>query len=84
MPVKPELPMLTATSGHCSRLSEHVTEHAEVKHSSKRGKTSGDPSRGQRVDRGVPSLRRQHLAFTRREPGIVLMNDEFRLEVFGI
>lgn len=34
--------------------------------------------------RGIPALRRAHLAFTRREPRLSLLNDEFRLELYGI
>ena len=36
------------------------------------------------VHRGIPALRRAHYSFTRREPRISLLNDEFRLELFGI
>ena len=34
--------------------------------------------------RGIPTLRRAHFAFTRREPRLSLLNDEFRLELYGI
>jgi ATP-dependent DNA helicase RecG len=34
--------------------------------------------------RGVPALRRTQYAFSRREPRISLLGDEFRLELFGI
>jgi ATP-dependent DNA helicase RecG len=34
--------------------------------------------------RGIPALRRAHLAFTRQEPRISVLNDEFRLELQGI
>ncbi len=34
--------------------------------------------------RGIPALRRAHYAFTRREPRISLLGDEFRLELFGV
>jgi ATP-dependent DNA helicase RecG len=34
--------------------------------------------------RGIPALRRAHFAFTRREPRISLLGDEFRLELYGI
>jgi ATP-dependent DNA helicase RecG len=34
--------------------------------------------------RGLPALRRAHYAFTRREPRLVLLNDEFRLEFGGV
>jgi ATP-dependent DNA helicase RecG len=34
--------------------------------------------------RGIPALRRAHFAFTRREPRISLLGDEFRLELFGV
>jgi ATP-dependent DNA helicase RecG len=33
--------------------------------------------------RGIPALRRAHYAFTRREPRISLLGDEFRLELYG-
>jgi ATP-dependent DNA helicase RecG len=33
--------------------------------------------------RGIPALRRAHYGFTRREPRISLLNDEFRLELYG-
>jgi len=36
------------------------------------------------VPRGIPAMRRAHLAFTRREPGISLVADEFRLQLYGI
>lgn len=38
----------------------------------------------ERARRGVPALRRAHFAFTRREPRLSLLNDEFRLELVGI
>ena len=38
----------------------------------------------ERARRGIPALRRAHFAFTRREPRLSLLNDEFRLELFGI
>lgn len=38
-----------------------------------------DPAR-----RGIPALRRAHYAFTRREPRISLLGDEFRLELYGV
>ena len=34
--------------------------------------------------RGIPALRRAHYAFTRREPRISLLGDEFRLELGGV
>ena len=34
--------------------------------------------------RGIPALRRAHFAFTRREPRLSLLNDELRLELYGI
>ncbi len=34
--------------------------------------------------RGIPALRRAHHSFTRREPRISLLNDEFRLELTGV
>ena len=34
--------------------------------------------------RGIPALRRAHYAFTRREPRISLLGDEFRLELYGV
>ena len=34
--------------------------------------------------RGLPALRRAHLAFARQEPRLSLLNDEFRLELQGI
>jgi ATP-dependent DNA helicase RecG len=34
--------------------------------------------------RGIPALRRAHYAFTRREPRISLLGDEFRIELYGI
>lgn len=37
-----------------------------------------DPAR-----RGIPSMRRAHYAFSRREMRISLLGDEFRLEIFG-
>jgi ATP-dependent DNA helicase RecG len=33
--------------------------------------------------RGIPALRRAHYGFTRREPRISLLNDEFRMELYG-
>jgi len=36
------------------------------------------------VRRGLPALRRAQLAFSRREPRISLLGDEFRLELRGI
>jgi ATP-dependent DNA helicase RecG len=38
----------------------------------------------ERARRGIPALRRAHFAFTRREPRLSLLNDEFRLELYGI
>ncbi|MFL6212415.1 MAG: helix-turn-helix domain-containing protein [Blastocatellia bacterium] len=38
----------------------------------------------ERARRGIPALRRAHFAFTRREPRLSLLNDEFRLELHGI
>ena len=37
----------------------------------------------ERAARGIPALRRAHHAFTRREPRISLLGDEFRLELYG-
>jgi ATP-dependent DNA helicase RecG len=37
----------------------------------------------ERAPRGIPALRRSHHAFTRREPRISLLGDEFRLELYG-
>jgi ATP-dependent DNA helicase RecG len=34
--------------------------------------------------RGIPALRRMHYSFTRREPRISLLGDEFRLELYGV
>ena len=34
--------------------------------------------------RGIPALRREHYAFTRREPKITLLNEEFTLEIRGV
>ena len=34
--------------------------------------------------RGLPALRRAHLAFARQEPRLSVLNDEFRLELQGI
>lgn len=34
--------------------------------------------------RGIPALRRAHYSFTRREPRISLLGDEFRLELYGV
>lgn len=36
------------------------------------------------VQRGVPALKRAHLAFTRRDPRISMTGDEFRIELFGV
>jgi ATP-dependent DNA helicase RecG len=36
------------------------------------------------VPRGIPAMRRAHLAFTRREPGISLLAEEFRLQLYGV
>ncbi|HEX8183173.1 MAG TPA: RNA-binding domain-containing protein [Blastocatellia bacterium] len=36
------------------------------------------------VRRGIPALRRAHYSFTRREPRISLLGDEFRLELYGV
>ena len=36
------------------------------------------------VSRGIPSIRRSQYAFSRREPRISLLPDEFSLELFGI
>lgn len=38
----------------------------------------------ERVDRGIPAMRRAHQAITRREPRITLLGDEFRLELYGV
>ncbi|HSF23476.1 MAG TPA: RNA-binding domain-containing protein [Blastocatellia bacterium] len=38
----------------------------------------------ERTQRGIPALRREHRAFTRREPRISLLGDEFRLELHGV
>lgn len=38
----------------------------------------------ERARRGIPALRRAHFTFTRREPRLSLLNDEFRLELYGI
>lgn len=38
----------------------------------------------ERAQRGIPALRREHRAFTRREPRISLLGDEFRLELYGV
>lgn len=38
----------------------------------------------ERAGRGIPALRREHRAFTRREPRISLLGDEFRLELYGV
>jgi ATP-dependent DNA helicase RecG len=37
-----------------------------------------------RVDRGIPALKRAHHAITRREPRISLLGEEFRLELYGV
>jgi ATP-dependent DNA helicase RecG len=37
----------------------------------------------ERAQRGIPNLRKEHRAFTRREPRISLLGDEFRLELYG-
>ena len=34
--------------------------------------------------RGLPALRRAHYSFTRREPRLSLLNDEFRLELAAV
>lgn len=34
--------------------------------------------------RGIPALRRAHYSFTRQEPRLAVLNDEFRLELQGI
>lgn len=34
--------------------------------------------------RGIPALRRSHYGFTRREPRISMLGDEFRLELYGV
>ncbi|HWN99531.1 MAG TPA: RNA-binding domain-containing protein [Blastocatellia bacterium] len=36
------------------------------------------------AQRGIPALRREHRGFTRREPRISLLGDEFRLELYGV
>ncbi|HJZ68589.1 MAG TPA: hypothetical protein VKF81_10740, partial [Blastocatellia bacterium] len=38
----------------------------------------------ERVERGIPALRRAHYAFARREPRVSLLGDEFRMELFGV
>ena len=38
----------------------------------------------ERVDRGIPALRRAHQAIARRDPRISLLGDEFRLELYGV
>jgi predicted HTH transcriptional regulator len=38
----------------------------------------------ERVERGIPALRRAHRAIARREPRISLLGDEFRLELYGV
>lgn len=38
----------------------------------------------ERARHGIPALRRAHYAFTRREPRISLLGDEFRLELYGM
>jgi ATP-dependent DNA helicase RecG len=38
----------------------------------------------ERVERGIPALRRAHHAIARREPRISLLGDEFRLELYGV
>jgi ATP-dependent DNA helicase RecG len=38
----------------------------------------------QGVTRGIPALRRAHYTFTRREPRISMLGDEFRLELYGV
>src|ERR1041384_3343365 len=38
----------------------------------------------ERIDRGIPALRRAHQAITRREPRISVLGDEFRLELYGV
>jgi len=36
------------------------------------------------IQRGIPALKRAHLAFTRRDPRISLTVDEFRIELYGV
>jgi hypothetical protein len=38
----------------------------------------------ERVERGIPALRRAHRTIARREPRISLLGDEFRLELYGV
>jgi ATP-dependent DNA helicase RecG len=38
----------------------------------------------ERARRGIPALRREHRAFTHREPRISLLGDEFRIELYGV
>jgi ATP-dependent DNA helicase RecG len=38
----------------------------------------------ERAKRGIPALRREHRAFTHREPRISLLGDEFRIELYGV
>jgi hypothetical protein len=38
----------------------------------------------EKAHRGIPALRREHRSFTRREPRISLLGDEFRLELYGV
>ena len=37
----------------------------------------------ERAKRGIPALRREHRAFTHREPRVSLLGDEFRIELYG-
>jgi len=38
----------------------------------------------ERVERGIPALRRAHYAFARRESRVSLLGDEFRIALFGV
>lgn len=38
----------------------------------------------ERATKGIPALRRAHIAISRREPRISLLGDEFRLELYGV
>lgn len=38
----------------------------------------------ERAKRGIPALRREHHAFTHREPRISLLGDEFRIELYSV
>ena len=38
----------------------------------------------QPIGRGIPLLRRAHYAFSKREPRIAILGDEFRIELIGI